>query len=44
MGDKISSSPYKLEMNNDVFCSILCEQDLSAVRVPRFLVTVGTSI
>eukprot|EP00903_Cladosiphon_okamuranus_P019925 g18312.t1 len=29
MGDKISSSPYVLEMNKNSFCSELCIQDMS---------------
>lgn len=31
MGDKISSSPYVLEMNRNSYCSILCRQGMSEV-------------
>lgn len=31
MGDKISSSPYVLEMAQNAYCSVLCHQKMSKV-------------
>ncbi|CAM9296625.1 unnamed protein product [Ascophyllum nodosum] len=36
MGDKISASPYELNVENDVSCAILCEHELSQEDMERF--------
>lgn len=32
MGDKISSSPYELKMEENSYCSFVCKQNMSKVR------------
>lgn len=41
MGDKISSSPYILEMNKNSTCSELCPKIMSEVSFRRTVNTVG---